>query len=105
MGALVLQLMEGVLARRAGRAPHHGRGGIVDGLAVAIDAFGWLQTKGICAVLVQGTHVIGDFVVPSATVDGATMPSAAFETDGPYVGVVANLEADGEMGLVNLAID
>ena len=74
-------------------------------VAVAASAYCWLQTRGPACVLVQGTHVIGDFVVPSATVDGAVMPSAAVETDGPPVGHVMVVNIDGEYGLVDLFIE
>lgn len=73
--------------------------------AIAASAFGWVQTKGPCAVLTQGTIVAGDFVVPSATVDGAVMPSAAVETDGPPVGKVMSVNADTEYSIINLSID
>lgn len=68
----------------------------VCGFIVTANYYCWLQTKGPCAVLTQGTVVIADVVVPSATVDGAVMPSAAFETDGPVVGQVMAVNADGE---------
>lgn len=71
---------------------------------LAIGAYGWFQTRGPATVLVQGTLVIGDLCAPSATVDGAVMPSAALETDGPVVGIVARIAADTEYGVVNLNI-
>lgn len=77
--------------------------GVSPGVAAA-DRWYWSQVKGDAAVLTQGTLVIGDFCVPSATVDGAVMPSAAFETDGPYVGIVRSVNADGEESLIDLKI-
>lgn len=71
---------------------------------VAPDYYCWLQTRGPAAVLIQGTVVIGDLCVPSATVDGAVMPSAALETDGPVVGRVMRVNADTEYGLIDLQI-
>ena len=71
---------------------------------MAANRFGWVQTKGPASVLVQGTHVIGDLVVPSATTDGACMPSAAYETDGPAVGTCMEVAATTEHGLVALDI-
>lgn len=68
--------------------------------AVTASYYCWLQTKGPCAVLTQGTLVIGDFCVPSATVDGAVMPSAAVETDGPPVGHVMAVNADTEYSAI-----
>ena len=73
--------------------------------AVTNARYYWSQVKGPAAVLVQGTHVAGDFVVPSATVDGAAMPSAAYETDGPEVGRVMVVNADTEYGGVDLTMD
>ena len=73
--------------------------------AVTAAQYYWSQVKGPAAVLVQGTHVAGDFVVPSATVDGAAMPSAAYETDGPEVGRVMVVNADTEYGGVDLTMD
>jgi hypothetical protein len=70
----------------------------------AASEYGWLQYQGPCAVLIQGTAVAGDFVVPSATVDGAVMPSAAVETDGPPVGNVIAVNADTEYGAIWLSL-
>ena len=72
--------------------------------AVAANAYCWLQYSGPCAVLTQGTLVIGDSCVPSATVDGAVMPSAAFETDGPMVGHVMAVNADTEYSPIWLGL-
>lgn len=44
---------------------------------IAADGFGWVQTHGVASCLVEGTQVIGDGVMPSATVDGALAPAAA----------------------------
>lgn len=71
----------------------------------AADRWYWSQTEGDAAVLTSGTLVIGDLCVPSATVDGAVMPSAAFETDGPYVGVVRHVNITAEISLIDLKID
>ena len=78
--------------------------GVSPGVAAASRWY-YSQTRGPAPVLTQGTVVIGDFCVPSATVDGAVMPSAAFETDGPYVGIVRRVSADTEQSLVDLAIE
>ena len=73
--------------------------------AVTAAHYFWMQVRGPAAVLTQGTLVIGDFCVPSATVDGAVMPSAAFETDGPYVGIVRSVNADTEYSLIDLQLE
>lgn len=72
--------------------------------AVAASEYCWLQQKGPCPVLTQGTLVIADLCVPSATVDGAVMPSAAIETDGPVVGHVFAVNADTEYSCIWLDI-
>lgn len=79
--------------------------------AVAAGSYGWLQTKGPCAVLTQGTVVINEEVVDSATVDGAVaapvLTEAAPNTGyGQHiVGVVLTVEGDGQVSLINLSID
>lgn len=73
-------------------------------VAVAANAFFYVQVAGPCAVLQQGTLIIGDLCAPSATVDGAVMPSAALETDGPSVGRVMTVNADGEEAAIWLAL-
>lgn len=77
----------------------------VPAVAIAASEFGWVQVRGLACCLIQGTVVIGDLCVPSATVDGAVMPSAAIETDGPQVGVVAKVNADTEYGLIDLQLE
>ena len=77
--------------------------GVSPGVAAA-NRWYWSQVNGEAAVLTSGTLVIGDFCVPSATIDGAVMPSAAFETDGPYVGIVRAVNADTEESLIDLKI-
>ena len=64
--------------------------------AVTANYYCWLQTRGPVAALTQGTLIIGDLCAPSATVNGAVMPSAALETDGPIVGQVMAVNADTE---------
>lgn len=78
--------------------------GISPGVAAA-DRWYWSQTEGDAPVVTEGTLVIGDFCVPTATTPGAVMPSAAFETDGPYVGVVRHVNITAEISLVDLKID
>lgn len=72
---------------------------------VSANAYCWLQTRGPCAVLTNGTLVAGDHAVPSTAVDGSVMPSAAFETDGPSVGKVITVNADTEYSLIDLYIE
>lgn len=74
-------------------------------IPVTANYYCWLQSGGPASVLTQGTLVIADLCVPSATVDGAVMPSAALETDGPSVGNVMIVNANGEHSGVRLTID
>lgn len=46
----------------------------VNKVAMAANAFGWFQVRGLCAVLTEGTLVIGDSVQASSTTDGAVTP-------------------------------
>ena len=78
--------------------------GVSPGVAAASRWY-YSQVRGPAPVLTQGTLVIGDFCVPSATTDGSVMPSAAFETDGPYVGIVRRVSATTEQSLVDLCIE
>ena len=73
--------------------------------AVTAAYYCWLQVGGPCSVLTQGTLVVADFCVPSATVDGAVMPSAAVETDGPPVGHVMAVNVDTEYSQIWLTIE
>jgi hypothetical protein len=72
--------------------------------AVAANAYCWIQYQGPCACLVGGTWIINDILVSSATTDGAIMPSAAFETDGPEIGIAMAVNADTEYGPVYLTL-
>lgn len=70
--------------------------------AVAADSYCWLAVRGPTPVLIDGTVVIGEVVVPSSNTDGAVMASAAFETDGPIVGDVIAVNATTEYGAIRL---
>lgn len=70
--------------------------------AIAADRFGWLQTWGVTGVLVQGTLVVGDKCIASATVDGAVAPSAS-DTE-ITVGQVLEIGADGQVGTIFLTV-
>jgi len=77
--------------------------GVSPGVAAASRWY-WSQTEGDAPVLASGTLIIGDFAVPSAST-GGVMPSAAFETDGPYVGVVRHVNITAEIALIDLKLD
>lgn len=80
---------------------------------LAANVFGWLQTWGPCAVLIDGTVIIGQQVVPSDGVDGAVEPADAAITDGTpptghgelvNVGHVIEVAATTEHGAVFLTM-
>lgn len=79
--------------------------------AAAIPAgdFGWFQVKGVCAVLIDGTVVIGDSVMPSDAVDGAV--EAWILTEGtpnaeiaPNIGQVVEVAPTTGLGAILLNI-
>jgi len=79
--------------------------------AIPANQYGWIQTWGPCAVLTQGTVVINEVVVDSATVDGAVAPMGLTEgqpntgAGQNAVGVVMEVAANTEHSLVFLTID
>ncbi len=79
------------------------------GVAVSViadEGFGYVQTHGMCRVLVIGTIVEGDMVVPAGTTAGGVMPSTnAYETVGPQVGYTVGDLATTEYGSIFLVID
>ena len=77
--------------------------GVSVGIAAA-SRYYYEQVLGMCAVTADGAVVVGDFVVPSATVDGTVMPSAAFETDGPYVGICGKANITAETAIIDLKL-
>ena len=72
---------------------------------IADEGFGWLQTGGACRTLTTGTLVLGDAAVSSATTAGGFMPSAAQETDGPYLGLVMIVTGAAEYSGIFLNFD
>ena len=80
----------------------------VSGVSIGVAAgsrYYYEQTRGECAVGIEGTMVISDPIVASATSDGLAMPSAAIETDGPQIGIALNLNITAETGCVFLTMD
>lgn len=79
-------------------------------VAVAANAFGWVQTWGPCSVLTEGTLVIGDSVQASSSADGAVTPFTLTEGTPnveitPVVGWCMELAATTEHSLVFLTIE
>ena len=72
-------------------------------VVVGTDDYGWLQTRGPACVLVEGTHVINEKVIDSASADGAVAPTGSTAAgEENYVGVVMEVAATTEHGLVFL---
>lgn len=59
----------------------------VPGIAVTAAFYGWFQTKGVAAVLGNGTPAQGSGVIPSATTAGATDVEAT-TTVTPRIGII-----------------
>lgn len=73
---------------------------------VAVSAYGWLQTWGPASVLVEGTHVINEGVIDSASADGAVAPTASTAAGEEfYVGIVMEVAVTTEQGIINLRMD
>lgn len=73
--------------------------------AHADNAFGWLQTHGICGVLAQGTVVVGDDVVPAETTTTGTIVSRADASLSATVGYALHGGASTDFALIFLTID
>ena len=71
--------------------------------AQALTTYGWVQTKGPAAVLTDGTVVIGQKVVSSASVDGAVI--AATDDLIATVGFVAEVAVTTEHSFIYLKMD
>lgn len=74
--------------------------------AVGANRFGWLQTKGVAVCLAEGTWVINERLIDSATADGAMAPTASTAAGEEfYVAVALEVVATTEHGHVDLRID
>ena len=70
---------------------------------VTASDFGWFQTWGPASVLIEGTTVINERVIDSATADGAVAPTASTAAgEENYVGVTMEVAATTEYGLIFL---
>ena len=70
--------------------------------ATALDEFGWLQVKGITAVLFDGTGVIGEPVIRSNGTAGSVEPATTTFTIQGNVGWAQTAVTSTEYGAVNL---
>ncbi len=59
----------------------------VPNVGITANYFGWIQTRGPCAVLVVGTHVIGGGVIATSTVTGS--PDGSSEAAGTAITTTA----------------
>lgn len=72
---------------------------------IGITNYGWLQTWGPTSVLVEGTHIMNEKVIDSASANGAAAPTASTAAgEENYVGVVMEVAATTEYGIVYLTI-
>lgn len=76
--------------------------------AVAADEYCWLQVKGPCPVLADGTLVLGSQVMaaPASGVDGAVAPvnTSGTDADLQFVGVCRAVNADTEYAVIELCL-
>ena len=70
-------------------------------VAHAASAFGWLATWGPTIALVEGTEVINEGLIDSASADGAVAPTASTAAgEENYVAITMEVTATTEHGLV-----
>lgn len=73
--------------------------------AITSAYYGWWQTWGPCSVMTQGTVIINERVIDSASADGAVAPTASTAAGEEfYVGVVMEVAATTEQSIVSLQI-
>lgn len=75
--------------------------------AIAASNYGWLQTKGICNVLITGTPALGAEVMCPGTAAGAAQVVVAAGTliVAQMIGHMAKVGVDGETNPVHVRID
>jgi len=66
--------------------------------------YGWLQVKGPCSVLVNGTLAVGGAVVPDTTAVGGVMANAEAIYIGAEIGTCITISATTTYGVINLSI-
>lgn len=72
---------------------------------IATPNYGWFQTEGPASVLTQGTVIINEGVIDSASVDGAVAPTASTAAgEEHYVGITMEVAAGGEHSIINLQL-
>lgn len=79
--------------------------GVTPRIATA-STYGWLQIGGLAAVTTEGTVVINERVIDSASADGAVAPTASTAAgEEYYVGVVYEVAVTTEQSTVKLMMD
>lgn len=73
---------------------------------IAASRYGWWQTQGLAAVTTEGTVVINERVIDSASADGAVAPTASTAAgEEYYVGVVYEVAVTTEQSTINLQMN
>ncbi len=73
--------------------------------AVASGEFGWVQTRGVCGILAQGTVVVGDGLVPANTSTAGTVVSRADASLEASIGYALHGGASTDYCLAYLTIN
>ena len=73
--------------------------------AITASEFGWLQTRGVCAILAQGTVVVGDGLVPANTTTTGTVVSRADASLEASIGYALHGAASTDYCLAFLTIN
>lgn len=73
--------------------------------AIPASEFGWLQTRGPCAILAQGTIVVGDGLVPANTTTTGTVVSRADASLEASIGYALHGAASTDYCLAFLTIN
>ena len=89
--------------------------GVVNHSSFTAAYYAWIKTKGIVALLTNGTVIVGRMVAPGATIPGSVdtypitlvegAPNTYAPGDNPCVGVVMSVGADTEYSLVKIDLD
>ncbi len=70
--------------------------------SITANYYAWVQKKGPCAVLTQGTLVVGDVAIYDATTVGAVGPNANGGEMKNAIGRVLQVNANGHYSLIDL---
>lgn len=73
--------------------------------AIAASEYGWVQTRGVCAILAQGTCVVGDGLVPANTTTTGTVVTRADASLEASIGYALHGAASTDFCLAYLTIN